>query len=160
MKWDQIDNGLWSIPAEENKSNRLHAVPLSPEVRAILDSVPRTASPFVFPARVKPAPDRQAAAISGFSAAVRKVNGKLDEPIEWRLHDLRRTATSIMAALRFPPHVLSAVLNHAPQSTMKGVLSVYNRHEYLTEKREALEAWGAYVRTKVTAHAKAGKAAA
>ncbi|MBA2725645.1 MAG: tyrosine-type recombinase/integrase, partial [Actinobacteria bacterium] len=149
MKWDHIEGCLWTIPPEENKSDRLHVVPLSPEVMNILNGLPRTTSPYVFPARGgRSRTDRAApsppAAISGFSAAVRKVNRTLVEPIEWRIHDLRRTATSMMAALRFPPHVLGAVLNHAPQATMKGVLSVYNRHQYLDEKREALEAWAAY----------------
>jgi integrase len=149
MRWDQVADGAWTIPAEENKSGRLHVVPLSAEVEVLLKTLPRTTSPFVFPARVRPSQDRPVAPISGFSAATRKVNSELDEPIDWRIHDLRRTATSFMARLRFPPHVLSAVLNHAPQATMKGVLSVYNRYEYLTEKREALEAWARYVQSQV-----------
>jgi integrase len=149
MRWDQIADGVWTIPAEANKSGRLHMVPLSAEVTAILDSLPRTTSPFIFPARSVRDRAGSEAPISGFSAAVRKVNAKLAQPIEWRIHDLRRTATSMMARLRFPPHVLSAVLNHAPQATMKGVLSVYNRYEYLAEKREALEAWASYLREQV-----------
>lgn len=151
MRWDQIADGLWTIPAEENKSGRLHAVPLSAEVTAILGSLPRTTSPFVFPARSSRSPDRMNPPISGFSAAVRKVNRRLTTPIEWRIHDLRRTATSMMAALGIPPHVLSAVLNHAPQSAMKGALWVYNRHKYLGEKREALEAWAEDVKQYVSA---------
>lgn len=153
MRWDQISDDVWTIPAEANKSGRLHLVPVPTEVRGILDSLPRTTSPYVFPARTV----RDAAGtdnpISGFSAAVRKVNAALPQPFDWRIHDLRRTATSMMARLRFPPHVLSAVLNHAPQSTMKGVLSVYNRYEYLAEKREALQAWAAYVREQVAGYA-------
>lgn len=145
MRWDQITDGVWTIPPEANKSGRLHMVPLSAEVMSILDTLPRTTSPFVFPARSIRDRDQPAAPISGFSAAVRKVNGRLSSPIDWRIHDLRRTATSMMARLRFPPHVLSAVLNHAPQATMKGVLSVYNRYEYLDEKREALTTWSDYV---------------
>lgn len=165
MRWEHIDDeGLWTIPPEENKSNRLHVVPLSSEVRAILRGLPRTTSPYVFPGRIrvreghgecpKPAP-----AISGFSAAVEKVNAKLENRFEWRIHDLRRTGTTEMARLKFPPHVLSAVLNHAPQTTMKGVLSVYNRHQYLEEKKEALEAWGTFIRTKVAEPLKTNEAA-
>ncbi len=141
MKWQDISDGVWIIPAEENKSNRLHAVPLSSAVLSLIEARPETTSPYVFPARSSRL-GKDHAPISGFSGAVRKVNEALAEPIEWRVHDLRRTATSNMARLGFQPHILSAVLNHAPQSAMKGVLSVYNRHKYLDEKREALDAWG------------------
>ena len=58
----------------------------------------------------------------------------------WRLHDLRRTCASGMAALDIAPHVIEAVLNHK-SGTIKGVAAVYNRHRYAAEKRHALEAW-------------------
>jgi len=63
---------------------------------------------------------------------------------DWRLHDLRRTATTGMARLNFPPHVVDKVLNHV-SGTIRGVAAVYNRFEYLEERRAALEAWGRYV---------------
>lgn len=151
MKWDQIADGVWTIPAEENKSDRPHSVPLSPQVLALLETLPRTSSRFVFPARSSRSGDSTQAAISGFSAGTRKVNRKLAEPFDWRLHDLRRTATTTLARLRFPPHVLSAVLNHSPQTTMKGVLSAYNLYQYLDEKREALQAWSDYIVENVSA---------
>jgi integrase len=63
---------------------------------------------------------------------------------DWRLHDLRRTATTGMARLNFPPHVVDKILNHV-SGTIRGVAAVYNRFEYLDERRAALEAWGRYV---------------
>jgi hypothetical protein len=63
---------------------------------------------------------------------------------DWRLHDLRRTATTGMARLNFPPHVVDKVLNHL-SGTIHGVAAVYNRFEYLEERRAALEAWGRYI---------------
>ena len=67
------------------------------------------------------------------------------EPIPpWVLHDLRRTAATGMARLNFPPHVVDKVLNHI-SGTIRGVAAVYNRFEYLDERRAALEAWGQYV---------------
>ena len=63
---------------------------------------------------------------------------------DWRLHDLRRTATTGMARLNFPPHIVDKVLNHV-SGTIRGVAAVYNRFEYLEERRAALEAWGRYV---------------
>ena len=60
------------------------------------------------------------------------------------LHDLRRTAASGMARLGIPPHVVDKVLNHA-SGTIRGVAAVYNRFQYVDERRAALEAWGRYI---------------
>ena len=63
---------------------------------------------------------------------------------DWRLHDLRRTAATGMARLNIPPHVVDKVLNHS-SGAIRGVAAIYNRFEYLDERRAALEAWGRYV---------------
>jgi integrase len=62
----------------------------------------------------------------------------------WIVHDLRRTAATGMARLNIAPHVVDKVLNHV-SGTIHGVAAVYNRFEYLDERRTALEAWGRYV---------------
>jgi integrase len=55
-------------------------------------------------------------------------------------HDLRRTATTRMAAMSFQPHVVEAILNHSG-GIISGVARIYNRHAYEKEKRFALERW-------------------
>ena len=94
--------------------------------------------------------------VSGFSQGKKRLDAamlkaKRDElgdkaaPIpHWILHDLRRTAATGMARLNIPPHVVDKVLNHV-SGTIRGVAAVYNRFEYLDERRAALEAWGRYV---------------
>ena len=62
----------------------------------------------------------------------------------WRLHDLRRTVVSGMARLGVPPHVADKILNHQ-EGTISGVAAVYQRHEFLAERNEALDRWGAHV---------------
>ena len=62
----------------------------------------------------------------------------------WRLHDLRRTVVSGLARLSVPPHVADKILNHQA-GTISGVAAVYQRHEFLAERREALDRWGAHV---------------
>ena len=57
----------------------------------------------------------------------------------WILHDLRRTAATGMARLKFAPHVVDRVLNHTA-GTIRGVARVYNRFDYLEERKAALEA--------------------
>ena len=45
-----------------------------------------------------------------------------------------------MAGIGIAPHVVEAVLNHK-SGTIKGIAAVYNRYNYATEKRAALDAW-------------------
>jgi hypothetical protein len=54
-----------------------------------------------------------------------------------------------MARLNIAPHVVDKVLNHV-SGTIRGVTAVYNRFEYLEERRVALEAWARYVTALVT----------
>ena len=55
-------------------------------------------------------------------------------------HDLRRTCATCLGKMEVPGLVIALILNHAlPGVTNK----VYNRYDYLKEKREALNLWGA-----------------
>ncbi len=72
----------------------------------------------------------------------------------WRIHDLRRTAASGMAALGFQPHVVERVLNHV-SGAQGGLVGVYQRHEYRQERKAAIMAWGARVMEIVNGEAPA-----
>src|SRR5262249_46277931 len=61
-------------------------------------------------------------------------------------HDLRRTAATRMTELGSTRFIVDRVLNHAEP----GVGAVYDRYEYLREKRQALEAWAARLEEIVT----------
>jgi integrase len=146
MRWRDVDleRRLWVVPSEMNKAGRRHEVPLSEPALEILEGLPRVGDGLVFPARKAGSPNP----VSGFS----KIKARLDQTSEvadWRLHDLRRSAASGMARLGHPPHVVAAILNHSPGSTM-GITAVYNRHRYEAEKRAALDAWGREVERIVT----------
>jgi integrase len=78
-----------------------------------------------------------------FSSAKRELDA-ISGVSGWRLHDLRRTCVSGMAALGVAPHVADKILNHQ-SGTISGVAAVYQRHQFLTERKEALERWGAHV---------------
>jgi len=54
----------------------------------------------------------------------------------WTLHDLRRTGATLMERAGVLPHVIEATLGH----TIPGVAGVYRRHNFIDEKRAALEA--------------------
>jgi hypothetical protein len=57
---------------------------------------------------------------------------------------LRRTCVSGMARLGVAPHVADKILNHQ-SGTISGVAAIYQRHEFLAERRAALDLWGAHV---------------
>jgi integrase len=123
---------LWSIPAEKAKNRRPHLVPLSALATEILDGLPAVDGRFVFSTRI-------GSHISGFSKAKARVD-RLAGVTDWRLHDLRRTAATRLAELGVAHPVVSKLLNHSPRGVM-GVTAIYNRHEYLNERRDAMERW-------------------
>ncbi|ETD87796.1 tyrosine-type recombinase/integrase [Rhodobacter capsulatus] len=150
MTWREVDGNTWTLPADRSKNGDEHVIPLSPEVLAILEGLPRIGR-YLFTTTGK-------TPVSGFTRAKERldklmteaVNKDLPEGAEpvtiaaFTIHDLRRTAATGMAGLRFPPHVVEAVLNHR-SGTRRGVAGVYNRFDYADEKRQALEAWAAFV---------------
>jgi integrase len=72
----------------------------------------------------------------------------------WDLRDLRRTAATIMARLGHPLEVVDKILNHASGSsgtgrTLNSVTRIYVKHEFLEERRAALEDLGRYIKSLV-----------
>ncbi len=110
-------------------------MPLTAISLSIISSTPRLECEDFFHARGKP--DRP---LSGWSKMKLKLD-KLANVTDWTLHDVRRTVATKMAELKIHPHVIEAVLNHR----MVGVAGIYNRFDYLTEKREAIEVWTNYL---------------
>ncbi len=157
MRWESLDltAGTWTLDAAETKAGRAHVVPLSPAAVAIIQSVPRKTKTMVDKKQV-PSPwvftSDGGAPISGFSRAKEQVDTRVkktrieakitDDMPSWGIHDLRRTAATEMGRLGTPEFVIAKVLNHAS----KGITGqVYNRYEYLAEKKHALEQWGVYL---------------
>ncbi len=63
---------------------------------------------------------------------------------DWRFHDFRRAGVTALAGMGFAPHVCDRLLNHVTGS-IQGVAAVYQRNEFLSERKAALEAWAAHV---------------
>lgn len=146
MQWDHldVDDAVWSIPAALTKNSQPHTVPLSPPALEILQSIPRLHEQFVFPAK-----GRTNTSFSGFGKCKQRLDLLIaaanQEPLApWKLHDLRRTADTGMAALGTQPHVIERVLNHI-SGTFAGVAGTYNRYDYLDEMRDALKQWADHV---------------
>lgn len=146
MRWSEIDldRAVWTIPADRAKNDTEHLVPLSPAAVDLLRAAPRFDGDLVFASA-----RRGDTPFSGWSKAKRSLDGQ--SKVEgWRLHDLRRTVATGMAADGTAPHVVEAVLNHR-SGTISGVAAVYNRHQYADEKREALDLWADRVAALVAA---------
>jgi integrase len=149
MRWSELnlETREWKIPRERTKSDRAHTVHLSDLAIEIIQALPRQGD-LLFPSRVgKPISsfDRPKNRVDAAMSQLREGAGNWETEIApWILHDLRRTATTIMAELNVLPHVADRILNHSG-GTIRGVAAVYNRHEYLNERKAALDALGRYV---------------
>src|SRR5262249_29443757 len=127
------ERNLITLPAARVKNNRSHALPMSTQVRAVLERQPRK-NEFVW-----------GCAWSSWSEPKVKLDRRLNGMAPWTLHDLRRSAATIMAdRLNVMPHIIEAVLNHY-SGHRAGVAGIYQRARYQDQMREALQTWGTYV---------------
>jgi integrase len=143
MSWKEIGtDGIWTIPAERYKTKRPNFVPLSKEALAVIEAQPRIEKcDYVFPSLVK-------TPFTGFGKSKARLDkaaldtqkrlkkGAEVEPLpNWTLHDLRRTAKTLMTRAGVRPDISERVLGHV----IAGVEGTYDRHSYADEKRDALE---------------------
>ena len=156
MRWQELDTeaGQWFLPSARTKNHREHVLPLVRDALVLLPHC-RTGRDHIF----GDGPRREGDQHRGFSGwskskaaldarilAARKMVDAGAKPLShWTVHDLRRTAATVMAdQLGVLPHIVEAILNHV-SGHRAGVAGVYNRARYQAEMRQALERWGAYV---------------
>ena len=137
LRWEELDEKTrtWTIPASRTKNKKAHIVHISELAWKVIEACLRGA-PYVFSTAT-------GKRFQSFGKEKRAID-KLTSVIGWRLHDLRRTIVSGMARLGVPPHVADKILNHQ-EGTISGVAAVYQRHDFLSERKEALDRWGAHV---------------
>jgi integrase len=127
MRWQDIKDGVWTIPSDPREKGNAGAIALPRLALEVIEAQPGFAdNPFVFAGR-------GADQMSGFS----KMKARLDRRsavTDWTLHDLRRTARSLMSRAGVISDHAERVLGHA----IGGVEEVYDRHAYREEKRIAL----------------------
>jgi integrase len=123
------DDAVWTLPASRNKTKQDLSRPLSKAAQAVLAKLPRFAGCdflFTFDGR-KP------------SNAFTEQKAKLDQAsgtTGWRLHDLRRTARSLLSRAGVPSDHAERCLGHV----IGGVRETYDRHKYQDEMLRAYEA--------------------
>jgi integrase len=127
MRWDQIADTEWIIPKEPREKDNAGVLVLPEMAQAIIAAQPRfAANPYVFAGRTE-------GPINGMS----KCKARLDRASGvsgWKLHDLRRTARSLMSRAGVSSEHAERVMGHA----IGGVEGVYDRYAYKAEKADAL----------------------
>lgn len=130
-----------TLPASITKNGREHTFPIGQLASQLVSQHPqntKNTSVLLFLARgstTKP--------FNGWSkskAALDEISGIKD----WTLHDLRRTFATRLAEMGIGIHVIERLLNHA-SGQISGVVATYNRASYMSEMRQAVNAWEAHL---------------
>lgn len=148
MRWEELDlpGCAWHLPKDRTKNGRSHTVPLAPEAIEILDGVRR------FEGAVLVFEGARGTVPSGFGKVKLRLDKKLEEglaekgrvPTPWVVHDFRRTVATGFQRLGVRLEVTEAFLNHVCGSRA-GIVGIYQRHQWQTEKVAAAAAWATHV---------------
>jgi integrase len=124
----EIVGSDWTIPAARYKTNHDHLIPLSKAALAVL---PKGSADLIFTLNGT----RPISAFTQHKAKIDAASGVTG----WTIHDLRRTARSLMSRAGVPADHAERCLGHV----IPGVRGIYDRHEYFEEKAHAFEALAA-----------------
>lgn len=143
MKWSDIDSdGVWTISATVAKNKILHRVPLAAPVVDILKTLHQRQQDTLQQRKARQPhrePTPEIYVLAGARGARQQREAINTIPIaDFRGHDLRRTATSLMAAHGVSEEMLDRILNHVDDSV---TAKHYNRYLYDKEKRAVLDQW-------------------
>lgn len=165
----QIDRDarMLAIPIHANKSRRGHLVPLSDLAMHVLGEVPKLpgrVSIFGLDGVTPPVSSTFYSANKRLNRRMRQLSraeiaaagGDLDDSeLEWlTYHDLRRSAATVMAQIGQPLAVVDRIMNHAngrsgTGRTVNATTRVYVRHEFMDERRAALQALADHIKKLV-----------
>jgi len=150
-EWAHVDfdRAEWFVPDANSKTGKGFTVPLAPAALACFQALHPLAcgSRFVLPARQTRRTRNHGGAEVPFeqrtlNAGLHKLCDALGDKVRrFTPHDLRSTARSHLAALGVNVIVAERCLNHS----LGGLVGVYDQHDYMTERRAALETWASFV---------------
>jgi len=139
MRWSEVDaNHVWTLPAARSKNKSEVIRPLSKAAQAVIAEPKKGDFVFSHNAGITP--------ITNFSKTKQRLD-RASGVTRWRLHDLRRTARSLLSRAGSHPDLAERCLGHA----IGGVRGVYDRHQYVDEMRHAFEALAALIARLVSA---------
>ena len=139
-EWREIDleDGLWRIPAERMKMSRDHLIPLSRQSVAILRKLQAYSGKdvYVFPNYKT---EKRSMSKSALLGAIRRLGFENDEMCP---HGFRSMASTMLNELGYNGDWIERQLAHVPRNIIRGI---YNRAEYLPERRKMMQAWADYL---------------
>ena len=141
MRWADLSDGVWTIATAPREKGNAGALHLPEAALKIIAAQPR-ANDFVFAGRWD-------GPIIGISAQKTAFDAKLPPMLPWTLHDLRRTARTLMSRAGVRSEIAERVMGHV----IGGVEGIYDRHRYFDEKAEALRKLAALIENIVAARA-------
>jgi integrase len=152
-RWSELDfdSHIWRIPATRMKAGHAHVVPLTDDVIAILNDLPRFEGDYVFTTTAGAKPvnsfDKAKVRVDALMLAeLRRTDPKATLP-DFVLHDVGRTVRTGLSAI---PGISDLVRELVIGHTKPGLHKVYDQFSYLDQKRAALTAWESRLRSIVT----------
>jgi integrase len=140
-RWEDVhlDEGEWHIPAENSKTGKPHIVYLPLQAVTLFRELQNLASgsELVMPGRGSLT---KTFAHNAINTALKKALQGQDIPA-FTIHDLRRTASTLLHENGWSSDVVEKALNH----NIGGVRGVYNRAEYADQRREMLQCWADFI---------------
>lgn len=167
MRWEDIGEDRWIIPADIAKNGRQHVVPLSPLALKILaDQRTRGERHMVatdHPGFLTSIPlyafySDTGGYVEWLTKAINRINEACSFKAKFTAHDLRRSCATGMASIGVSREIIAAVLNHKTADNV--VTARYDLYDRFTEKRKALLRWTKHVETLISGKAKEGKVVA
>jgi integrase len=134
MRWEEIDGESWTLPARRNKANLDLVRPLSTAALAVIESQKRDC-PFIF-SKGRKAISTFSRDKMAFDEAIGISAHRLKDMPAYRLHDLRRTARTLLSRAGVVADIGEHCLGHVPP----GIRDTYDRYEYFDEKKHAYDA--------------------
>jgi integrase len=135
--WVEVnfDDALWVIPGDKMKKKRVHMVPLSRQALAVLRELHKItgAGENMFPNSRRPDDVMSATTIN-------RAMEYLGIPFSG--HDFRATASTHLHEMGWDSRLVEMQLAHSERNKTK---AAYNHAQYLTERREMMQAWADYL---------------
>jgi integrase len=131
MTWSEVNGGgAWTLPSARNKVKVDLVRPLSSAALVVLASIPRTGD-LVF--------NQDGRKVKANLDVMKKAFDQQAHVTDWRLHDLRRTARTLLSRANINADIAERCLGHV----IGGVRGVYDRFEFYEQKKHAFEALAA-----------------
>ncbi|MBQ4848815.1 site-specific integrase [Pseudoalteromonas sp. MMG012] len=138
MKWEHLDfnNRIWTVPPENSKTNEAIRRPITPKMEEILNSLAALygSRDHVIPGS-SPRKPLTTHAVNRYCARVWEQLNYKYKIVKFLPHDARRSLSTLLIELEIPPHVTEKMLGHK----MRGVMAIYNKHDYMKEQAHAYE---------------------